>query len=60
MNTNRKTRFAGLLFAVLMTVAINGTMLLKFDSVSQEAYAASGQTPTMVRLTTVNVVARRS
>jgi len=48
------------LFAVLMTVAINGTMLLKFDSVSQEAYAASGRTPTMVTLTTVNVVARRS
>lgn len=60
MNTTRTTRFAGLLVAVLMTVAINGTMLLKFDSVAQEGYASSGQTPTVVTLGAVNVVAGRS
>ena len=60
MNTNRTTRFAGLLVAVLMTVAINGAMLLKFDSVAQEGYAGSGQSATVVTLDTVNVVAHRS
>jgi hypothetical protein len=60
MNTNRTTRFTGLLVAVLMTVAINGAMLLKFDAVAHEAYASNGQTPTTVTLATVNVVAQRS
>lgn len=60
MNTNRTTRFAGLFVAVLMTVAINGAMLMKFDSVAQEGYASSGQTPAVATLGTVNVVARRS
>ena len=60
MNTNRRTRFAGLLVAALMTVAINGVMLLKFDSVAQEGFANSGQTPTVATLGTVNVAAHRS
>ncbi|MFZ4479732.1 MAG: hypothetical protein ACOYNZ_07555 [Rhodoferax sp.] len=63
MNTNRTTHFAGLLGAVLMTVAINGAMLWKFDSVAQEgAVANGGQTPTLATLATlesVNVVARK-
>ena len=60
MNTNRTTRFAGLLVAVLMTVAINGAMLWKFDSVAQEGFASNGLTSTVVTLGTVNVVAARS
>jgi hypothetical protein len=60
MNTNRTTRFAGLLIAVLMTVAINGAMLSKFNSLAQEGYASNGQTSSVVTLETVNVVAHRS
>ncbi len=60
MNTNRTTRFAGLFVAVLMTVAIHGAMLLKFDAVAQEGHASTGQTPTVVTLGTVNVVAQRT
>jgi hypothetical protein len=45
---------------MLMTVAINGAMLLKFDSVAQEGYASNGHAPTVVTLDTVNVVAHRS
>jgi hypothetical protein len=61
MNTSYVTRISGLLIAVLMTVAINGTMLLKFDAVAQEGVLAnSGKTPTVVTLGTVNVGAHRS
>ena len=61
MNTNRTTRLVGLLVAMVMSVAINGTMLLKFDAVAQEGVIAnSGKTPTVVTLGTVNVVAHRS
>ena len=61
MNTNRTTRLVGLLVAVLMSVAINGTMLLKLDTVAQEGVIAnSGKTPTVVTLATVNVGAHRS
>jgi hypothetical protein len=60
MNTNRTTRFAGLLTAVLMTVVINGAMLLKFDSVAQEgAFASGSQSPAIVSLKSVNIVAAR-
>jgi len=60
MNTNRKTRFTGLLIAVLMTLAINGAMLSTFNSVAQEGYASNSQDATVVTLETVNVVAHRS
>jgi hypothetical protein len=60
MNTNRTTRFTGLLIAVLMTVAVNGAMLSKFNSVAQEGFASSSQDATVVKLETVNVVAHRS
>ena len=61
MNTSYVTRISGLLIAVLITVAINGTMLLKFDAVAQEGMIAnSGKTPTVVTLGTVNVGAHRS
>ncbi len=61
MNTNRTTRFAGLLVAVLITVAINGAMLWKFDAVSREAVlATNGQAAAVVTLERVSVVAHRS
>lgn len=60
MNTNRTTRFTGLLVAVLMTLAINGAMLSKFNSVAQEGFASNGQASTVVTLETVKVVAHRS
>ena len=60
MKTTRTTRFTGLLIAVLMTVAINGAMLSKFNSVAQEGYASSGQTSAVVTLEAVTVVAHRS
>ncbi len=60
MNTNRSTRLAGLMIAVLMTVAINGAMLWKFDAVAHEGEFASGpQSPTMVTLQSVHIVAAR-
>ena len=60
MNTSNITRFTGLLIAVLMTIAIEGAMLLTFDALAQQGYASSGQTPTVVTLGTVSVVAARS
>jgi hypothetical protein len=61
MNTTYTTRFTGFMLAVLMTVAINGAMLWKFDAVAQEAgIANSGQIPSVVTLETVNVVAVKS
>ena len=56
MNTNRTTRFAGLLVAVLMTFVINGAMLLKFDAVAQEATLVNND----AMLRTVNLVAHQS
>ena len=61
MNTNRTTRLVGLLVAMLMSVAINSTMLLKFDAVAQEGVIAnSGMIPTVVTLDAVSIVAQRS
>jgi len=61
MNTNRTTRFAGFLLAVLMTVGINSALLWRFDAVAQAGLAAaSGQVPVVANLETVNIVARRS
>ena len=60
MNTNHTTRLAGLLTAMLMTLAINGAMLSKFNSVAQEGYASNSQASNVVTLQTVSVVAHRS
>jgi hypothetical protein len=60
MNTIRSTRFAGLLMAVTMTVAVHGAVLLTFNSAAQESQASAGQSPTLVTLDTVNIVAHRS
>jgi hypothetical protein len=60
MNTNRTTRFAGLMVAVLMTIAINGAMLWKFDAVAHEGvFASNPQLPAAVSLESVNIVAAR-
>ncbi|MCX7246101.1 MAG: hypothetical protein NTX31_00245 [Burkholderiales bacterium] len=61
MNTNRTTRFAGLLLAVLMTVGINSALLWQFDVVAHEGVTAtSGQVPVVAKLETVTIVAHRS
>ena len=61
MNTNRTTRFAGLMIAVLMTFGINGAMLCKFDAVAHEGvFASNPQLPAMVTLESVNITTRRS
>lgn len=61
MNTNRTTRFAAFMLAVLMTIVVNGALLWKFDTVAHEAdMAYSGQTPIVVTLETVNIIAPRS
>lgn len=61
MNTNRTTRFAAFMLAVLITIVVNGALLWKFDSVAHEAdMAHSGQTPIVVKLETVNIIAARS
>jgi hypothetical protein len=60
MNTSRSTHFAGLLMAVTMTVAVNGAVLLMFNSVAQDGQANAGQSPTVVTLDTVNIMAHRS
>ena len=60
MKTTYTTRFAALSVAVLISVAINGAVLSGFDAVAQAGIVAnSGQTPTLVTLETVTVVARR-
>jgi len=61
MNSDRTTRFVGLIVAVMMTVAIHGAMLLTFDAVAQKGAVGSGsQTPTVVMLDAVKIVAHRS
>ncbi len=60
MNTNRTTRFAGLLLAIAMTVGINSALLWKFDAVAQAGLAsASAQIPVAANLEAVNIAAHR-
>jgi hypothetical protein len=60
MNTNRTTRFAGLLLAIVMTVGINSALLWRFDAVAHAGLAAAnGQVPVVAKLETVNIVAHR-
>jgi hypothetical protein len=54
-------RIAAFTVAVVMTVAVNGAMLWKFDSVSKEAAAAhAAELPMQVTLKTVNILGHRS
>jgi hypothetical protein len=59
--SNSTTRFASFTFAVLMAVAINGSMLMKFDSVATAATVAqSAQASNVAVLETVTIVGHRS
>lgn len=58
--TNRSTRLAGFMFALLMTLTLNAGLLWQFDSVAREATLAAGQSPSVVTLEQVNIVAPRS
>ena len=61
MNTNRTTRFFGLLLAVVMTVGINSALLWRFDAAAHEGLTASaGHAPIVTKLEIVNIVAHRS
>jgi hypothetical protein len=59
MNTSRTTRFAGLLMAVTMTVAVHGAVLLTFNSAAQDGYASNAQAQAIMTLDTVTVVVHR-
>ena len=59
--SNRTSRLAGITFAVLMAVVVNGGMLMKFDSVATAAsLAQSSQAHNVAVLETVTIVGRRS
>ena len=61
MNTTFATRLTALTLALLLTVVTNGSMLLSFDKLAQDAAMAhSGQAPTLVTLETVTIVAKSS
>jgi len=58
--SNRTSRLAGFTFAVFMAVVVNGSMLMKFDSVATDAYLAqSTQARSVAVLETVTVVGHR-
>ncbi len=58
--SNRTTRLASFSFAVLMAVIVNGSMLMKFDSVAQEAAVAQGsQVRNVAVLETVTIIGHR-
>jgi hypothetical protein len=58
--SNRTTHIASFAFAVLMAVAVNGSMLMKFDRVAAVAYLAqSAQARNVAVLETVTIVGRR-
>ncbi len=60
MNTNRATRFAGLIAAVLMTAVINGAMLLKFDATARQGTVSmTGQSASAAAEQPGNMVIRR-
>ena len=60
MNTNRTTRLAGVLLALLVTVVIQGAMLWKFEAVAQHgSVARSSQTRSVATLPPVYIVAAR-
>lgn len=61
MNTNTTTRLTSIALAALLTVVTNGSMLLSFNSVAQEAtLAQTSQAPITVTLNTVTVVGTKS
>lgn len=59
MNTATSTQITSFLAALLITAAINGGILMKFDHVAQQSTQAQSS-PTLVTLNTVTVVGHRS
>ncbi|MES2948062.1 MAG: hypothetical protein V4858_05905 [Pseudomonadota bacterium] len=61
MNSKNTNRLTAVMVAALLTVVTNGSMLLKFDTVANNAAMAhSGQAPAVVTLDIVTIVARRA
>lgn len=59
--SNTATRFASFAFAFVMAVAVNGSMLMKFDSVATSATVAqTSQARNVAVLETVTIVGHRS
>lgn len=57
---NRTSRFISFSFAILMTVVVNGGMLMTFDKVAQDAtLAQASKAQAVAVLETVTIVARR-
>jgi hypothetical protein len=57
---SKRTHLASFSFAVVMAVLVNGSMLVKFDSVAREAaLAQSAQSVNVAVLETVTIVGRR-
>ena len=57
---NRTTRLASFTFAVLMAVAVNGSMLMKFDRIATDATLAQAAAARNVAvLETVTIVGHR-
>lgn len=60
-STQRSTRLAGFVLAVLMATVVNGSMLWKFDDMAQNgSQGMSYQVPSYITLETVTVVGRQS
>lgn len=58
--TSRTTHFASFTFSLLIAIAINGSLLMKFDSVATNAYLArSAQSDNVAVLETVTIVGHR-
>jgi hypothetical protein len=57
MTTDTTTRFVGMLSALVMTLALNGGMLLVFDQLTHDTQTAT-QTAT-VSLETVTIAGKR-
>jgi hypothetical protein len=58
--SNRTSRLVSFSFAVLMAVVVNGSLLMNFDSVAQNAVVAqSSQVRDVAVLDTVTIVGRR-
>jgi hypothetical protein len=59
--SNTATRLASFTFAVLMVMAVNSSLLVKFDNVATSAVAAqSAKVRQLAVLETVTIVGRRS
>ena len=61
MKISNTARLASITLAALLTVVTNGSMLMSFDAIAQNAtLKQTGQAPTVVTLDTVTVVAHHS